>query len=76
MADKPIKPFWGFMLSAIVAMAASSLLINLIDRYSWANGTAWSFYSPATDMTCMVARSRGQEVMACLPGDHRVEDQP
>ncbi|MFG9198675.1 hypothetical protein ACEPX9_00965 [Pseudomonas aeruginosa] len=72
MADKKIDKFWNYMLAAIIGMSFSALAIHLYDRFS-GNGTAWNFYSPNTDMTCLVARSHGQEVMACLPGDRRQE---
>lgn len=60
------------MLAAIIGMSFAALAIHLYDRFS-GNGTAWNFYSPNTDMTCLVARSHGREVMACLPGDRRQE---
>lgn len=72
MPDKKIDRFWVTMLAGIIGMAFGALAIHLIDRFH-ANDTAWNFYSPSVDMTCMVARSRGQEVMSCLPGDHRME---
>ncbi|EMN1576646.1 hypothetical protein ACSDGV_18440 [Pseudomonas aeruginosa] len=72
MADKKIDKFWTYMLAAIIGMSFAALAIHLYDRFS-GNGTAWSFYNPNTNMTCLVARSRGQEVMACLPGDHQQE---
>ncbi|MBB1606527.1 MULTISPECIES: hypothetical protein [unclassified Pseudomonas] len=72
MADKKVDKFWLSMVAAIIGMSFGALAIHLYDRFSW-NGTAWNFYSPNTDMTCLVARSRGQEVMACLPGDRRKE---
>lgn len=72
MTDKKIDKFWTYMLAAIIGMSFAALAIHLYDRFS-GNGTAWNFYSPNTDMTCLVARSHGQEVMACLPSDRRQE---
>lgn len=67
MTDKKIDKFWTYMLAAIIGMSFAALAIHLYDRFS-GNGTAWNFYSPNTNMTCLVARSRGQEIMFCLPG--------
>lgn len=70
--ERNTKAFFGFMMVGIVAMAFTSLAIHIYDRFS-RNETAWHFYSPSVDMTCIVARDRGQSVMSCLPGDHRVD---
>ena len=70
-AEKKTSSAFGYVLASIVAMGASSLAIHLIDRFH-RNETAWHFYTPSVDMTCVVAKSRGQEVMSCVPGDHRV----
>lgn len=71
-AEKKTSSAFGYVLASIVAMGASSLAIHLYDRFS-RNETAWSFYSPGVDMTCLVAKDRGQSVMDCLPGDHRID---
>lgn len=62
---------WIFWV--IVGMLGGNLAIQIFDRFSPSNDSAWSFYVPSTDMTCIVARSRGQEIMSCLPGDHRID---
>lgn len=71
--NKLTKAVSSMLLPLLIGLFGANLLIQLIDRFS-NNDTAWSFYSETTDLTCTVARSRGQEVMACLPGDHRVEE--
>lgn len=64
---------WGSVFAAISGMAIASLGIHIYDRFSPENDSAWTFYIPSTDVTCIVARSRGQEVMSCVPGDHRID---
>ncbi len=63
----------GWILALIVGMAFWSLAIHLADRFT-GNDNAWSFYSETTHMTCIVARSKGKDLMACVPGDRRTEE--
>ena len=71
--NKLTKTVASMLLPVLAGLFGGNQLIQFVDRFS-NNDTAWSFYSETTDLTCTVARSRGQEVMACLPGDHRVEE--
>lgn len=71
--NKLTKTVASMLLPLLIALFGANLLIQLIDRFS-NNETAWSFYSDTVDFTCIVARSRGQETMWCMPGDHRVEE--
>lgn len=71
--SKLTKVLAGLILPALLVMVGAHLLIQISDRFT-NNETAWSFYIESTDMTCVVARSRGQEVMWCADGDLRVQE--
>lgn len=76
MEESKKKTVWdramGWILASIVGMAFWSLAVHLTDRFV-GNDKAWHFYTPSTDMTCVVMRNKGKDSMACLPGDLRVD---
>lgn len=69
--SKLTKAVAAMLLPLLVGLFGANQLIQVVDRFS-NNETGWSFYSDTSDFTCIVARSRGQEVMWCTPGDQRV----
>jgi hypothetical protein len=71
--SKLTKAVAAMLFPLLVGLFGGHLLIQIVDRFS-NNETAWDFYSPDLDVTCVVARSRGQEVMDCLPGSLRKEE--
>jgi hypothetical protein len=71
--SKITKAIAAMLFPLLVGLFGGHLLIQIIDRFN-SNETAWSFYSETADFTCIVARSRGQEVMWCTPGDQRKEE--
>lgn len=68
--SKLTKAVATMLLPLLIGLFGAHLLIQIIDRFI-NNETAWIFYSEALDMTCIVARSRGQETMWCTTGDRR-----
>lgn len=71
--SKLIKVVAAMLLPLLLGLFGANQLIQVIDRFS-NNETGWSFYSETSGFTCIVARSRGQEVMWCTPGDQRVAE--
>ena len=71
--SKLTKAVAAALFPLLVGMFGGHLLIQIVDRFK-GNDSAWSFYMPSVDATCVVARRRGQEVMHCLPGNRAVSD--
>lgn len=71
--SKLTKAVASLMIPALLGMVGGYLLIQISDRFT-NNETAWIFYSSTTDLTCIVARQRGQETMWCADGDRRVQE--
>jgi len=55
---------------ALMGLFVAVMAIQISDRFA-STELVESFYSETADATCVLIRSRGQEVMSCLPGDRR-----
>lgn len=55
-------------------MVLAALLIHLVDRFK-GNDTIRSFYMEERGVTCFVIKTRGQQLLSCLPGQYPEEGQ-
>lgn len=63
----------SMLSSAFIGMALAALAIHLADRFT-DNDTSRSFYLTEKDVTCFLVKTRGQQLMDCLPGEYGNEE--
>ena len=61
--------------SAFIGMALAALVIHLNDRFT-GNDSVRSFYLTERGVTCFVIKTRGEQLLSCLPGEYPEEEQP
>lgn len=55
-------------------MVLAALLIHLVDRFK-GNDTVRSFYLTDRGVTCFVIKTRGEQILSCLPGQYPEDEQ-
>ena len=68
--SKLTKALAGLIGPALIGMFGAVMAIQIADRFA-STEIVETFYSATADATSVLIRSRGQEVMSCLPGDRR-----
>lgn len=61
--------------SAFIGMALAALAIHLTDRFT-GNDSVRSFYLTERGVTCFVIKTRGEQLLSCLPGEYPEEELP
>lgn len=61
--------------SAFLGMALAALAIHLTDRFT-GNESVRSFYMTERGVTCFVIKTRGEQLLSCLPGEYPEEEKP
>jgi hypothetical protein len=68
--SKSTKVVSSLIGPVLLGMFGAVMAIQITDRFA-STELIESFYSEVADATCVLIRSRGQEVMSCIPGDRR-----
>jgi len=65
----------SILSSAFLGLALAAVAIHLGDRFT-DNDTSRSFYLTDKDVTCFLIKTRGEQLMDCLPGEYGSEESP
>lgn len=63
----------SILSSAFLGLALAAVAIHLSDRLT-DNDTSRSFYLTEKDVTCFLIKTRGEQLMDCLPGEYGSEE--